>query len=193
MNYSEVATPFGAIGVHWDGDRLLRILLAPALSAPTPSRTQASGPATRPGGCRTSSPAGRPAGSPPGAPQDLPAPRWIRDELEAYFADPEHPIDCPVATAGSAFQRRVWDRIAAIPSGVTATYGAIAAELGSSARAVGNACRANPVPLCVPCHRVVAAKGLGGFAGDRSGRLVQIKHWLLTHEASVGRAAGCQS
>lgn len=185
MNYSEVATPFGAVGVHWDGDRLLRVLLAPELDAPTPSPTRASSTASR----RARSPAANQSVRPTGSPQGSCVPRWISDELQAYFADPEHPIDCPVATAGTAFQRRVWERIAAIPSGATTTYGAIAAELGSSARAVGNACRANPVPLCVPCHRVVAAKGLGGFAGDRDGRLVRIKHWLLAHEAGVGRAS----
>ncbi|NBC48858.1 MAG: methylated-DNA--[protein]-cysteine S-methyltransferase [Gammaproteobacteria bacterium] len=115
-----------------------------------------------------------------------PAPRWLSEALDAYFADPARPIDCPIEPAGTAFQRRVWARIALIPPGQTATYGALASELGSSARAVGNACRANPVPLRVPCHRVVAASGLGGFAGDRDGRLLTIKRWLLAHEGALG-------
>ena len=62
------------------------------------------------------------------------------------------------------------------------TYGALAEKLGTSARAVGNACRHNPVLILVPCHRVVARNGLGGFAGDVDGRLVDIKRRLLAHE-----------
>jgi methylated-DNA-[protein]-cysteine S-methyltransferase len=148
MNYSELMTPFGPIGLYWQPHLLERVLLAP-------ERGRAS----------------------------EPAPDWISAELGAYFADPQHRMVCPIAPRGSTFQHRVWEQIAAIPAGRTRTYGALAAELGSSARAVGGACRANPVPLRVPCHRVVAANGLGGFAADRSGRLVAIKHWLLRHEA----------
>lgn len=118
-------------------------------------------------------------------PTSAAAPAWLCSELEAYFADPRHRFSCTIAPAGTAFQRRVWELIGAIPAGSPRTYGALASELGSSARAVGNACRANPVPLRIPCHRVVAAQGLGGFAGDRSGRLLEIKRWLIEHEASV--------
>ncbi|MFW5723470.1 MAG: methylated-DNA--[protein]-cysteine S-methyltransferase [Halochromatium sp.] len=113
------------------------------------------------------------------------APAWLRAEFEAYFADPSYRFQCAVELAGSDFQRRVWALIAAIPPGRPCTYGALARELGSSARAVGQACRANPVPLRIPCHRVVAANGLGGFAGDRGGRLLRIKRWLLAHEAEA--------
>jgi methylated-DNA-[protein]-cysteine S-methyltransferase len=109
----------------------------------------------------------------------------LRAELEAYLADPGYRWRCSVEPSGSAFQQRVWQLIAAIPPGRVRTYGSLADSLGSSARAVGNACRANPVPLRVPCHRVVAAKGLGGFAGDRSGRLLDIKRWLLDHESAL--------
>jgi len=126
------------------------------------------------------------APSPTPAAVRKPAPAWISAQLDAYFADPSHRIACDTDIDGTRFQRRVWDCIAEIPSGNTMTYGSIADELGTSARAVGNACRANPVPLRVPCHRVVAATGLGGFAGDRSGRLVQIKRWLLGHESACG-------
>ncbi len=75
-----------------------------------------------------------------------------------------------------------------IPSGEVKTYGALAAQLGSSAKAVGNACRNNPFPLVIPCHRVVAASGIGGYAGDtlqqQKGEIefMQIKQWLLAHE-----------
>ncbi|WP_242518989.1 methylated-DNA--[protein]-cysteine S-methyltransferase [Halochromatium roseum] len=107
--------------------------------------------------------------------------------MEAYFADPRHHFSCAIELTGTVFQHRVWAMIAAIPPGCPRTYGALAEALDSSARAVGNACRANPVPLRIPCHRVIAARGLGGFAGDRSGRLVAIKRWLLDHEASLSR------
>jgi len=89
----------------------------------------------------------------------------------------------PLRAAGTAFQRRVWGRIDAIPSGKTRTYGELANEIGSGPRAVGNACGANPYPVVVPCHRVVAADGrLGGFAGNRAGFLLDVKRWLLNHE-----------
>ena len=67
----------------------------------------------------------------------------------------------------------------------TRTYRDLAEQLGSVPRAVGQACRANPCPIVVPCHRVVAVKGLGGFAGDRAGRKLAIKRWLLRHEGVV--------
>ena len=70
-----------------------------------------------------------------------------------------------------------------IPAGSTRTYGELAKQLGTSARAIGGACRANPVLLLIPCHRVVAAHDKGGFAGHRSGRWVDIKRRLLQLEA----------
>ncbi|MBK1633740.1 hypothetical protein CKO31_23960 [Thiohalocapsa halophila] len=110
------------------------------------------------------------------------APPWLSAPFSAYFKDPCRAIHLPTQLVGTAFQQRVWRAIAAIPTGSTTTYGALAADLGSSARAVGGACRANPWPLLVPCHRVVARRGLGGFAGDRDGRLLAIKERLLAHE-----------
>ncbi len=120
---------------------------------------------------------------------DACAPAWVSDELTAYLRDGAHRPRIPLRLQGTAFQRRVWDLIAHIPAGLTRTYGALAAEMGSGARAVGNACRANPCPLVIPCHRVVAAQGLGGFAGDRDGRLLGIKRWLLDHEGADPRCA----
>jgi methylated-DNA-[protein]-cysteine S-methyltransferase len=85
--------------------------------------------------------------------------------------------------AGTPFQRRVWHALRRIPSGCTRSYGELARELGSSARAVGGACRRNPIPIVVPCHRVIAAGGgAGGFMGQRSGDALAIKTWLLDHE-----------
>jgi methylated-DNA-[protein]-cysteine S-methyltransferase len=77
----------------------------------------------------------------------------------------------------------VWAAIAAIPFGETRSYGGLAESIGSGARAVGNACGANPYPLVVPCHRVIAAdQSLGGFARQRGGFLLTVKQWLLQHE-----------
>jgi len=111
-----------------------------------------------------------------------PVPEAVAAELMAYFADPGHRFGVPLHLVGTPFQRRVWEALAAIAPGQTRTYGDLAAELGTSARAVGGACRANPCPIVVPCHRVVGATGLGGFAGDLSGHRVEVKRWLLRHE-----------
>lgn len=106
----------------------------------------------------------------------------VAGQLSGYFADGRTPFDLPVELGGTDFQRRVWAAMRAIPAGETRTYGDIARELGSAPRAVGQACRANPCPIVVPCHRVVGARGLGGFAGDTSGRKLAVKRWLLRHE-----------
>ena len=104
-------------------------------------------------------------------------------QLSAYLRNPKFAFALPLAPAGTPFQRRVWKGIAAIPSGKTRTYGELAASIHSGPRAVGNACGANPYPLAVPCHRVVASGGgLGGFARERGGLLLEIKRWLLAHE-----------
>lgn len=109
-------------------------------------------------------------------------------QLRAYLADPNFVFGLPLRPSGTPFQRRVWERIAAIPAGSTRTYGEIAGELKNAPRAVGQACGANPFPLVCPCHRVVAANaGLGGFARQGGGLLLDIKRWLLAHE---GRRPG---
>lgn len=104
------------------------------------------------------------------------------DQLRRYFADPSFRFRLPLAPRGSAFQRRVWAELAAIPPGAVRRYGEIAQRLGTSARAVGAACRTNPLPIVVPCHRVVAADGLGGYSGTTAGVLFSLKPWLLAHE-----------
>jgi methylated-DNA-[protein]-cysteine S-methyltransferase len=106
-------------------------------------------------------------------------------QLERYLADPEFHFDLPLAPCGTPFQRRVWSKIAAIVPGRTCSYGEIARELDSAARAVGQACGANPLPLVVPCHRVLAAGGIGGFAHHEGGFHLAVKRWLLAHEGAV--------
>lgn len=104
-------------------------------------------------------------------------------QIETYFHQPGFRFDLPLALQGTDFQRRVWQALGDIPSGQVKTYGQLASELGSHARAVGGACRRNPVVLVVPCHRVVAASGIGGFNGQwQSGNSVDSKAWLLKHE-----------
>lgn len=117
-------------------------------------------------------------------PQTLLAKEAVR-QLRAYLKDPRFEFSLPLQPKGTPFQRRVWAGIAAIPSGETTSYGELAQAIGSGPRAVGNACGANPYPLVVPCHRVVAAnQGLGGFARQRGGFLLDVKRWLLAHERS---------
>jgi methylated-DNA-[protein]-cysteine S-methyltransferase len=116
------------------------------------------------------------------APASLLAKEAVR-QLRAYLKNPRSGFSLPLAPAGTPFQRRVWAGIAAIPSGSTRTYGELAAAIASGPRAVGNACGANPYPIVVPCHRVIAAnQGLGGFARNRGGFLLEVKRWLLEHE-----------
>ena len=104
-------------------------------------------------------------------------------QIQAYAADPARPIDLPLAIEGSEFQHRVWAAIARIPAGATRTYGELAEELGSTARAVGQACGDNRLPLAIPCHRVVAARGIGGFAHRTDHVMLDVKRWLLAHES----------
>jgi methylated-DNA-[protein]-cysteine S-methyltransferase len=108
-------------------------------------------------------------------------------QLAKYISDPGYRFKLPLRQVGTAFQRRVWDVIASIPRGETLSYGEIARTLRSGPRAVGQACGTNYFPLVIPCHRVVAANGLGGFAHNSSGYLIEVKRWLLQHEQIASR------
>lgn len=103
-------------------------------------------------------------------------------QLERYFAAADWRFDLPLALGGTSYQRRVWDALLRIPAGATRTYGEMAEQVGGGARAVGNACRANPCPVVVPCHRVVGRHGPGGYGGEVLGRNIERKLWLLRHE-----------
>ncbi len=113
----------------------------------------------------------------------------IRHELTCYFNQANFKFTLPYDIhLGTSFQQGVWQALSEIPAGEIKTYGELAKELKSSARAVGNACRRNLFPVIVPCHRVVSASGIGGYAGDtlmlQKGTInyLQIKQWLLAHE-----------
>ena len=106
--------------------------------------------------------------------------RAVAAQLEAYFAGELRRFDLPLSLSGTAFQRAVWETLATIPMGETRTYGQIAARLGrpQASRAVGAANGSNPLPIILPCHRVIGASGaLTGFGGG-----LAVKEYLLRHE-----------
>lgn len=152
-----LATPIGVLALRWHGTTLLAVELPPL--APPPGR--------------------------PAAAVRAPVPDWLAKELLAYFANPQHDFALTLGLEGTAFQQRVWAALRRIPAGSVRTYGELAVALSTAPRAIGMACRANPCPIVVPCHRVVAKQGLGGFAGESAGARLAIKAWLLRHEGLV--------
>ncbi|HXV08916.1 MAG TPA: methylated-DNA--[protein]-cysteine S-methyltransferase [Burkholderiales bacterium] len=122
-----------------------------------------------------------PLGAPVLAPLDAFSAAVCR-QLEAYLRDPDFRFDLPCRNPGSGYQQRVWGAIQRIPRGQTMSYAEVAGRIGSAPRPVGMACGANRVPLLIPCHRVVASGGIGGFMHSRGGRAIEIKRWLLRHE-----------
>jgi methylated-DNA-[protein]-cysteine S-methyltransferase len=106
----------------------------------------------------------------------------VMRQLLAYFDDPQRPFDLPLQPQGTAFQRRLWQALCRLPSGEVGTYGQLARQLESASRAVGQACRRNPIPIVVPCHRVISQAGLGGYGGAVVGDKLRIKQALLAHE-----------
>ena len=107
----------------------------------------------------------------------------VARQCAQYFQNAKFVFDLPLKPVGTEHQQKVWATVAKIPTGLTTTYGEIAKKIHSGPRAVGSACGANYYPLVIPCHRVVAAKRLGGFMQEDSpGFYRQIKQWLLQHE-----------
>ncbi len=106
-----------------------------------------------------------------------------RRQLAEYFDGTRHAFDLPLAPAGSDFQRAVCAAMCEIPYGETRSYGDIAASLGASAQAVGTACGANPIPVLIPCHRVLGATSLGGYSGAGG---IETKVALLRLEGAAG-------
>lgn len=107
----------------------------------------------------------------------------LLEQLRRYWETPTAAMfSAPLLQQDSSFSRTVWEELCNIPCGETRSYGALAKRLRTAPRAIGAACRNNPFTLLIPCHRVVAVTGLGGYAGQRSGKLFDIKQRLLAHE-----------
>lgn len=103
-----------------------------------------------------------------------------RDQLDAYFEGKRTQFDLPLDPMGTPFQKKVWQALAAIPFGATRSYGELAVELGTAPRALGGACGRNPIPILIPCHRVLAAdRSLGGYSGMDG---IDTKRFLLQLE-----------
>jgi methylated-DNA-[protein]-cysteine S-methyltransferase len=107
-------------------------------------------------------------------------------QLECYFEEPRQHFDLPLDLAGTPFQQRLWQALDKVSPGTVDTYGQLAHRLNSGAQAVGQACRRNPVPVVMPCHRIVSRQGMGGYAGEVDGEKMSIKRALLAHEGFLG-------
>lgn len=103
-------------------------------------------------------------------------------QIKNYFKNSQHEFTVPIEVNGTPFQNRVWQALQKIPSGKTLTYGELAQKLKTSPRAIGNACRMNPIPIIIPCHRIVGKQTPGGFCGKTSGKPLETKAQLLKHE-----------
>ncbi|KTD55372.1 methylated-DNA--[protein]-cysteine S-methyltransferase [Legionella quateirensis] len=118
-----------------------------------------------------------------GSPANTNLAHVIGEELEAYYADPHHRFHLQLKPKGSLYQLNVWNALLVIPVGRTLTYGELAIKLQSSPRAIGQACKRNPLALFIPCHRVVGKDNLGGYMGNPES--ISYKEALLAHEAGI--------
>ena len=121
---------------------------------------------------------------------ETPLLRRGRDQLHAYFDGALREFDLPLAPAGSPYRQRIWQALSRIPFGQTRSYGAIAAIAGGSARSVGGANGANPIPIVIPCHRVIGTTGLGGYSG---GDGLATKRFLLALEQGYSGGRSTQA
>lgn len=112
-------------------------------------------------------------------------PRQLEQILNHYWRTAKADYTLPLLEQGTAFQQKVWLALCSIPPGQTKTYGELAQTLNTSPRALANACRSNPFPIIIPCHRVLAKTGLGGYAGQTSGAMLTIKQALLRFEKTL--------
>jgi len=112
----------------------------------------------------------------------------VIQQLQCYLDDPQYSFDLPLQMHGTDFQHRLWSALCDVSSGTTATYGQLVERLGmkGGAQAVGQACRRNPVPIVVPCHRILSQSGMGGYAGETAGEKLRFKQALLKHEGLIG-------
>jgi methylated-DNA-[protein]-cysteine S-methyltransferase len=107
----------------------------------------------------------------------------LHQKFTAYWINPAQSISVKLLKQGSDYRHRVWAALNNIPLGTTLAYSSLASIINSSARAVGNACRDNPYPVIIPCHRVVSVSGMGGYCGQTEGDLMTIKSKLLNYES----------
>lgn len=105
-----------------------------------------------------------------------------KNQLDCYFLDPLHKFDIPLNITGSDFQICVYKELLLLSPGISITYGDLAKILETSARAVGNALRRNPIPIIIGCHRVVGKSSYGGYSGKTQGHMLEKKLKLLDHE-----------
>jgi len=116
--------------------------------------------------------------------------KQLCQQIKEYYSKrpADNSFNVELKASGTHFQQRVWKALQKIPSGTVVTYGDLAKRLKTSPRAVGNACRKNPISVVIPCHRVVSKTGLGGYGGKTAGESLRIKEWLLKHERAI---SGC--
>ncbi len=115
----------------------------------------------------------------------VPESDWLNGivrQIDEYWQDGGRTFDVALLKQGTDFRNRVWRELLTIPVGETVTYSDLAESLATGARAVGSACRHNPFPVIIPCHRVISSSGLGGYAGQLKGKMCNVKQILLTHE-----------
>lgn len=112
---------------------------------------------------------------------------FLQQTMQQFLENPQILLNITLEPVGTAFTHRVWEELMQIPYAETITYAQLADRVDSGARAVANACRSNPFAGIIPCHRVVAANGAGGFMGQSRGRCVELKQKLLSFEAAVKR------
>jgi len=111
----------------------------------------------------------------------------IKSWLEQYFRGEPIAKDLIQVDQGTEFQQKVWRIMLQIPYGQTLSYGEVSSKLGSAPRAVGQACKRNPIPVFIPCHRIVGKHSIGGYEGAVSGHKISRKQWLLAHERADAR------
>ena len=107
------------------------------------------------------------------------------EQIQQYINNPANFTTLRLLKQGSDFRNEVWTEICKIPAGKVISYSELAKKIDSGARAVANACRSNPFPGLIPCHRVVSVNGLGGYAGETSGKFLEIKRKLLLLESKL--------
>lgn len=106
----------------------------------------------------------------------------VKTALDNYFHDASYQFDLSLFLYGTPFQKKVWQALQTLQCNETLSYSELALRLKTHPRAIGNACRTNRIPIVIPCHRILAKSGLGGYAGKQEGKWPQMKIWLLEHE-----------